>query len=336
MTPIGPRLLSLGWNDTWSAALASACRGDPGRVTRAGRLLLVETEAGEVLAECPNDVSTRPVCGDWVVVERYTGMRGQEHHGRIRDTLPRINAIERHAVGAERPQAIVANIDDIWLVCGLDRSQGIRSLARYQVLCRLDNVVVTVVLNKADSTNDLERQVSLARSKAPDLEIATVSALSRESLSQLESRLQYRHTLALLGPSGAGKSTLINALAEGCQQPTHPVRESDRRGRHTTSAGQLRTTRNGALVIDTPGLRELGLWGSSGYRNSYADILELAEGCRFRDCTHDHEPGCNVRHALEQDLLPSDRFLEYLELTHEQATRAKLVRGRKRRYPPAP
>lgn len=335
MTQTGPNLLRLGWNDAWSSTLDSALGGEPGRVTRAGRLLLVETEAGAVLAQCPADVELRPVCGDWVVFERYPGTREGELQGRIRCTLPRSNAIERHAVGAERPQAIVANVDDIWIVCGLDRSQGIRSLGRYQALCRLDHVVVTVVLNKADATNDLERDLEKARAKAPDLEIVAISALNRDGLTQLESKLQTGHTLALLGPSGAGKSTLINALTDAYQQ-THAVRESDRRGRHTTSAGQLLTTRTGALIIDTPGLRELGLWGSSGYRNSSADILELAQGCRFRDCQHDGEPGCAVRRALEQGLLAPERFVEYLELAREQATRAKLVKGRKRRYPPLP
>jgi ribosome biogenesis GTPase / thiamine phosphate phosphatase len=333
MTSVYPSLLNLGWNDTWLYALERApYRGQPGRVTRAGRLLMVQTESGAVLAECPADIPERPVCGDWVIVELHGGNCEQELRGRIRCTLQRRNAIERHAVGAERPQAIVANVDDIWLVCGLDRSQGIRSLTRYQALCRLDNVVVTVVLNKVDTTNDLERCVAQARSKALDLEIVTVSALTHDGLEQLESKLQKYHTLALLGPSGVGKSTLINGMTADDEQRTHTVRAGDHRGCHTTSAGQLLTTRSGALIIDTPGLRELGLWQTAGLDNTYADILELAQSCRFRDCTHTHEPGCYVQLAVEQELLASERFTEYLELFRERETRAKLVKGKKRRY----
>jgi ribosome biogenesis GTPase len=333
MTPVSPSLLDLGWNDTWSYALEqSAHRGQPGRVTRAGRLLLVQTEAGAVLSECPADIPERPVCGDWVIVERHGGDGEQELRGRIRCALPRQNAIERHAVGTERPQAIVANVDDVWLVCGLDRNQGIRSLARYQALCRLDNVVVTVVLNKTDTTNDIEHYVAQARSKAPDLEIVTVSALTRDCLEHLESRLRKYRTLVLLGPSGVGKSTLINRMIENHEQRTNAVRSSDHRGCHTTSTGQLLPTRSGALIIDTPGLRELGLWQTAGINNTYTDILELAQRCRFRDCTHTHEPGCHVRFAVEQGQLASARFMEYLELSRERDTRAKLVKGRKRRY----
>lgn len=333
MTSVSPSLLNLGWNDTWSDALERlAHRGHPGRVTRAGRLLLVQTEAGTVLAECPDEIPERPVCGDWVIVEFHRGHGEQERRGRIRDTLPRRNAIERHAVGIERPQAIVANVDDIWLVCGLDRSQGIRSLTRYQALCRLDNMVVTVVLNKADTTHDLERYVEQARSKAPDLEVVTVSALTHTGLERLESKLRKYHTLALLGPSGAGKSTLINRLTENHKQRTHAVRSGDQRGCHTTSAGQLLTTHSGALIIDTPGLRELGLWQTAGLDNTYADILELAQACRFRDCTHTHEPGCHLRVAVEQGQLASQRLIDYLELSRERQTRARLVKGKKRRY----
>jgi len=333
MTSVGLSLLNLGWNDTWSYTLEqSAHHGHPGRVTRAGRLLLVQTEAGAVLAECPADIPERPVCGDWVIVELHGGKGERELRGRVRCALPRRNAIERHAIDTQQPQAIVANVDDIWLVCGLDRDQGIRSLTRYQALCRLDNVVVTVVLNKADTTNCLARYIAQARAKAPDLEIVTVSALTHDGLQHLESKLRKHHTLAVLGPSGSGKSTLINAVTENHEQRTRSVRCGNHRGCHTTSAGRLLTTRSGALIIDTPGLRELGLWQTAGLDNTYADILELAHGCRFRDCTHTHEPDCHVRLAVDQGQLASERFAEYLELTRERDTRAKLVKGKKRRY----
>jgi len=160
----------------------------------------------------------------------------------------------------------------------------------------------------------------------------TYATAPDDGLEYLESKLRKHHTLALLGPSGAGKSTLINRMTENRKQRTHAVRSSDHRGCHTTSAGQLLTTRSGALIIDTPGLRELGLWQTAGLDNTYADILELAQSCRFRDCTHTHEPECYVRFVVGQGLLASERFREYLELSRERDTKAKLVKGRKRRY----
>lgn len=365
MTSISPMLTSLGWDPSWASLLQDvSSHGIPGRVVRAGRLLRVQLEQGLALVECPEHLPERPVCGDWVLVELHQDLRNEEPsrdamapvespsavlgdrtiasteeprtedlRGRAIALLPRRNAITRRAVGFEGPQALAANVDEVWLVCSLDRSQGIRSLARYQSICRLDNVVVTVVLNKADLSEDLARDVAQANARAPGLDVVTVAALHAQGTEQLEQRLGVARTLVLLGPSGAGKSTLINALTGGAAQKTQGVREHDRRGRHTTSASQLFRTTTGALIIDSPGLRELGLWQSTGLNNTYADINELAQFCRFRDCKHDREPGCNVRLALEQGLLSSERFLEYLELARECATRAKLVKGRKRRYP---
>jgi len=333
MNSVGPILISLGWDPAWDPFVEAAPNREfPGRVTRAGRLLVVQLERGELLATCPDHLHERPVCGDWVMAEVYDALGGDECRGRVSQILPRHNAITRRAVGFERPQALVANVDDIWLVCGLDRSQGLRSLPRYQALCRLESVTVTVVLNKVDLAEDLTGDVALAQAKAPGLDIVTIAALHQRGIENLRPKLRANHTLALLGPSGAGKSTLINALTTSQEQRTREVRRHDQRGCHTTSASQLVRTLAGALVIDSPGLRELGLWQTAGMDHSYADILDLAQNCRFRDCQHAGEPGCYVRGAIEQGLLPSERLLEYLELSRECAARAKLVKGRKRRY----
>lgn len=326
-------LESLGWNDEWSALAEAMAQGlVPGRVTRAGRLLLVATADGECLVTCPEDLPERPVTGDWVMVERFDGARDAEHRGRVRALLPRRSVIERHAVRIERPQALAANVDEIWLVCGLDRSQGIRSLTRYQALCRMEHVKVVVLLSKTDACTHLDEALADARARAPDLLVVPVSARSGEGLARLEARLLPGRTLVLLGPSGAGKSTLVNCFVDGDVQRTSEVRESDRRGRHTTSAGELRCTRFGALIIDTPGLRELGLWQTAGLYATFADVADFGQDCRFRDCTHQHEPGCAVQRAVEEGQLSQERYLEYLELSREQATRARLVKGRKRRY----
>lgn len=318
MISAGSTLQNLGWNDAWGSLHAqSTSSGTPGRVIRSGRILLVQTERDCVLATCPNDDRQRPVCGDWVLLEVHSGARGEESRGIVRETLTRRNAIVRKAAGANRQQAIVANIDAVWLVCGLDRDQGIRSLSRYQALTRLDGVTVTVVLNKADIAADLERQLSEAQGKAPDLEVIALSAHARLGLDRVTPQLSNGRTIALVGPSGVGKSTLMNALTTSPSQATGSVRSGDHRGCHTTSASQLVATSYGALLIDTPGLRELGLWQAAGLKNAYADILALAEGCRFSDCRHDREPGCQIRLALERGELVPDRFHAYLELLRE-------------------
>ncbi len=323
MNPVGPTLRKLGWDDRWTSLYEQTSECEPlGRVIRAGRLPLVRTERLEVLADCPTGHTPRPICGDWVTLKLYPNAQPGDARGLICTTLPRRNAVVRQAAGAMRPQAIVANVEAIWLVCGLDRDQGIRSLARYQALARLDNVEVTILLNKLDLSEDLASHQAQAQAQAPDLDVIAVSAVSRQGLDQLASKLTRCRTTALIGPSGVGKSALINALVEGARQSTGAVREEDRRGRHTTSTGNIIATPNGALLVDTPGLRELALWEAAGFDNSYTDILDLAQHCRFRDCQHDREPKCQVRLALEQGQLSSERFLAYLELLGERVARA--------------
>ncbi len=333
MSPTKDRLARLGWDACWMAeAVRAGFSGQPGRVTQASRLLVVTDALGEVLVEGPRALDQVPVCGDWVMIERLQQSGGEDARAVLRGVLSRRNAIIRQTVGSPRPQALAANLDRVFLVLGLDRSQGIRSLPRYQALARLNNVVVTVLLNKADLCEDLEHALAWAGSLAPDLELIPLVASQNGGICPLYPSLAAGTTVALLGPSGAGKSTLINALVGGEAVRTGAVRAGDRRGRHTTSAARLLTTDGGVSIIDTPGLRELGLWGDAGLRNTYNDIALLGHSCRFRDCTHDHEPGCAVRQALAEGELSSERFLSYLELEREQATRARLIRGKKRRY----
>lgn len=327
------RLRWLGWDEHWrSLAASTGQKGQPARVTSASRQLMVTDAWGEVLIEGSHAFEPHPVCGDWVMIERLTQSGDGDPRAVLRGVLPRQNAIVRHVPKCPRPQALAANLNRVFLVLGLDRSQGLRSLPRYQALSRLDNVAVTVLLNKADLCEDLEHAQAWAAAVAPTLQIVALSATQAQGVKALAALLAPRTTIALLGPSGAGKSTLINALVGGGVERTGAVRPSDRRGRHTTSTARLLTTEGGTSIIDTPGLRELGLWDEAGLRNTYADIEALGQSCRFRDCTHDHEPGCAVRQALADGGLSQERFLSYLELEREHLTRARLIRGRKRRY----
>jgi ribosome biogenesis GTPase len=300
---------------------------EKGRILRAGRLVTVQLEHQLILVECPSDLSERPVCGDWVLVEPFMDTSNTKHRGRVRSVLPRRNAIVRKAAHVERPQAIVANVDAVWIVCGLDRSQGIRSLYRYLALAFIEQVTVKVILNKSDLSKDLENQRLLAQSIAKNVDVHTTSATSGEGLTALFESLPRESTTALIGPSGVGKSSLINALSDKSALRVGAVREGDQRGCHTTTEGLTVTLGNGALLVDTPGLRELGLWQPEGVDEAFSDILRYSTLCHFRDCRHNGEPGCRVQKALETGELAPDRFLSFVELEQEMSARIARLKG---------
>jgi ribosome biogenesis GTPase len=188
------------------------------------------------------------------------------------------------------------------------------------------------LLNKSDRVSDVALHRSIVNEHAPGVDVLATSAAEGTGIEALESRLNFGRTTALIGPSGAGKSSLINVLTKEVNQRTMAVRESDGRGRHTTSGGVLVTTPSGALLVDTPGLREIGIWQSDTFESGFSDVIAIASGCRFRDCRHDREPGCEIRRALEQGQLSSERFLRYLELERERnASRQRVLnKGRRR------
>jgi len=227
--------------------------------------------------------------------------------------------LTRKAAGkAAESQVLAANVDLVAMVCGLDRDQGIRSIERLLTLVLDGGAMPLIMLTKADLCDEIDHYRQLARMAAPGIEAIAVSAATGVGLEALEPWLTRASTLALVGPSGAGKSTLINALSGSEVAKTSAVREGDRRGRHTTVRRQLYRLPSGALVVDTPGLRELAAWvDGDGLREAFADIEEIAAACRFRDCTHDNEPGCAVRRALAEGELEPRRFWRYLELREE-------------------
>jgi len=242
----------------------------------------------------------------------------------------------RKAAGrASATQVLAANVDVVALVCGLDRDQGLRSIERLMTLVLDGGALPLIVLTKADLCEEIDHYRQLARMAAPGFEPIAVSAATGKGLDQLDSWLTPASTVALVGPSGAGKSTLINALSGAAVAATSAVREGDRRGRHTTVRRQLYRLPGGALMVDTPGLRELAAWvDGDGLQRAFADIEELARACRFRDCTHDNEPGCAVRQAMEDGVLEPRRFLRYLELSQEaEANRVRRdIHNSKRRF----
>lgn len=256
-----------------------------------------------------------PVVGDWVGLE-IAGTSARIHH-----LLPRTTTLVRRAVGGDSAgQVIGANIDLGLLVCALNEDFNPRRLERYIALCRAGGIAPLIVLTKSDLVSDVGPYLDALADVAAGIEIMPVCAISGSGLAALETKLVSGQTAALLGSSGAGKSTLLNALAGSEIMATSAIRYGDGRGRHTTTHRELVTLANGTMIIDSPGMRELGLWdGEDGVKEAFEDVDVLVAACRFSDCGHVSEPGCAVRAALESGVLETTRWQAFVKLNRELA-----------------
>lgn len=320
-----PDLRDLGWTDHFARAFAPWA--GPGVV--AGRVALehnhvlrVLTESGEQLAEVSGRVrheaasrQDMPAVGDWVVLRLDDGGRCQ-----IRAVLPRTGRFARKAAGdTTQAQVVAANIDTVFLVSGLDGDFNPRRIERYLLLTRESGATPVVILNKADVADDVDEAVALIKGLAPGVPVLAISAADGRGFESLEPYLQPGKTVALLGSSGAGKSSIVNRLVGSKVLPTRSVRESDSRGRHASVHRQMIPLPGGALVIDTPGMRELQLWGvDPGAADTFGDIADLSASCRFRDCRHKQEPGCAVKAAVEDGTLDAARYESFVKLDDER------------------
>ena len=256
-----------------------------------------------------------PAVGDWV------GIDG----GIIHVRLERRGTVSRAAAGrAVDEQVIAANVDVIFLVTALVQDLNTRRLERYLTLVWDAGAVPVVVLNKADLCDDPAAVCESVRARLPGIDVLAVSAVEEAGLGALAPFMRPAQTVALLGSSGVGKSTLVNRLLGADTLRVGAISDADGRGRHTTTSRQLVELPGGALLIDTPGMRELQPWGDeSSVAAAFDDIAALAGACRFSDCAHGTEPGCAVREAVADGRLDADRLHHFQRLGREAAYEAR-------------
>ena len=333
-------LAVLGWTDELEAAFTTyAERGfEPARVVAEHRGgYLIRGERDERLAHPRGKLRDfvrvemhMPAVGDWVAVCDAPGGEAA-----IEAVLPRHSKVSRKTPWLKSEEhVLVANVDTVLLVSGLDGDFNPRRLERYLIAAWDSGADPVVVLTKLDLCDDPDKLLE-AESVAVGVPVLAVSNVTGEGIDELKALLRPRSTFVLLGSSGSGKSTLVNRLAGRTLMRTGDVRR-DGRGRHTTRHRQLLVLPGGALVVDTPGLRELQVW-EGDVSSAFSDIAELAAGCRFNDCSHNTEPGCAVHEAIETGLLDPERYASYLKLERELRSieirsSARLRREEKQRW----
>lgn len=316
-----------GWSDTLRHQFAAhAAEGlVPARVLvqQRGHYEIV-AEAGELSATLAGKFAREaeeggyPVAGDWVAAAARAG----EDAAIIRHVLPRKGVFVRRAAGpgAARMQVVAANVDVALLVASLNGDLNLRRIERYLAAAHESGAEPVIVLTKADMCDDVLGRKAEVESVALGAAVHAVSAVSGEGLDALKARLLPGHTAVLVGSSGAGKSTLVNAFAGEALMQTRDISVDGQRGRHTTTHRELVLLPGGALILDTPGMRELGLWDAgAGVTAAFGDVEELMTQCRFNDCHHRGEPGCAVRAALEDGTLDPERWEAYVKLQRELA-----------------
>lgn len=310
-------LLPYGWGDRWLALFTSATEdrpaARPGRVARHdGVALLVATDAGIESLPVPIDLEPTPVVGDWVVIDG----------GSVVEVLDR-SSLLRRSDAAGNEQHLVANLDTLLVVCGLDRPVKAGRIQRSAALAWDAGATPVVALTKADLHDDPEGVADEVRAANPGLDVIIASARSGDGLEAVRA-LASGTTIVLLGESGAGKSTLTNALMGEEVSSTNTVRSGDSKGRHTTTRRELFVLPTGGVLIDTPGIRGVGLWvDPDAVAATFDDVESLAEGCRFRDCAHDGEPGCAVAAAVEAGTLARERWEAWAALRREAESAAR-------------
>jgi ribosome biogenesis GTPase len=315
-------LPTLGWDSSFEEQwLRETVPGQvPARIAAEHRGAYEAWSAGgsswaRVAGRLRQDLETLPGVGDWVALDAHprAGQRAV-----IQRVLERRTAFMRGASGRKvRAQVVAANVDVVFVVCGLDEDFNVRRIERYIARVWASGALPLVVLSKADLVPDAGARVTEVASNAPGVEVLAISALQGAGLDRLREHLAPGRTVALVGSSGAGKSTLVNVLLGEERMATGAVRTRDGRGQHVTSHRQLVLLPAGGLLLDTPGMRELQLLDEAGLEAAFDDVAALARRCRFTDCSHSAEPGCAVRGAVEAGEVEPDRLAHFLQLGRE-------------------
>ncbi len=316
----------LGWNSHFQNHLDDICCGKafPARVVGVHKnSFLIHQGNKETLVTVAGRLSHNkdhlfPVIGDWVLVADKV----------ITDVLPRKNALSRGAAGtrgkqgmsSNKEQVIAANLDTVFIVSGLDRDFNIRRIERYLTLVYNCGVNPVIILTKADLHQEPDCFVSEVEGVAFGVPVHLVSANDSHGLISLEAYISEGQTVTMVGSSGAGKSTLVNRLYGKIVQTTHVVSETLGKGRHTTTNRSLILMPRGGMLIDNPGIREIGLWDDGGGLDAaFPEIESLAKTCRFHDCSHTCEPGCQVLDKVRSGTIRPDRLDNYQKMKRELA-----------------
>jgi len=320
-------LIKFGWNESCEKQYSEYKNSGlyPGRVVaRTGHQYAVETEQGRVVAQVSGhfqyvavEKSDYPAAGDWVL------FRGDGEPFIIEKVLDRKGFFSRLSAGNEcEEQVIASNIDIMFITAALEgaRSFTERGIERYIVMVREGGARPVIILNKCDLCTEEERSdfIQRAKSVSGEIPVLMVSALTGEGMEAMRSLLCQGTTAAFTGPSGVGKSALINSLLDENSLRTGAIRDDDKRGRHTTTHQELYVIEGGAMVIDTPGLRELRPYAEAeSVEMTFTEIAEAAVSCKFKDCTHTDEPGCNVLRLVSEGAIEHDRYQSYITLIRE-------------------
>ena len=322
------QLAELGWNDARAEQFAPfSGKADvrPGRVAiefnHNYRVYVdgdeIEAIAAGRLKHHAESRSELPAVGDWVVVRK----RPDEDRGSIQSILPRHSKFSRKVAGnVTDEQVVAANVDVVFLVMALDNDFSVRRMERYVILARESGAAPVVLLTKPDLAENVAAQVAEVQAVSGELPVHVLSPKRDEGVDYVRQYLRVGRTGALLGSSGVGKSTIINRLVGSDRLRTRDVRESDSKGRHTTTHRELVKLPEGGLIIDTPGMRELQLWDvGEAVKETFDDIEALATECHFTDCRHREEPRCAVKAAVANGRLAASRLESYLKLQDELA-----------------
>lgn len=332
-----PHLASLGWDASWASAFRTALETSrirdldgvaPARIAAEHRgRYVVAGESGElsaVLAGRARHVADSreelPAVGDWVAISQGAG----DGTAIVRFVVPRRSAFVRKIAGSTtEAQVVASNVDVAIITTALPGDLSTRRLERYLTLAWESGATPLVVLTKADLSDDLDAAIAEASLAAPGTDVIALSAITGQGVDRLTGHLPTGKTAVLLGSSGVGKSTLVNRLLGSEHQRTAAI-SAEGKGRHTTTHRELNRLANGALLIDTPGMRELQLWSADdGLDSTFADLEAFAERCRFRDCVHAEEPDCAVRKAVDSGHLPAERLEHWRQLRRELAYLAR-------------